>query len=178
MIASEAWLTPTRATGMVVYGAAMVCCGMVWAKCRGRSAISQLAALLAAIEGALLLDMIFNWRWRLHGQLMDLAQRWNEYDLRRSPQRIAIFVLMIFFAVGVITALRVFRGRSGALLAVFGVLLSIVLWCTEVVSLHALDHVLYHFLGPLMLVSLVWIFAGLATSVGILIDARQLHAAP
>jgi hypothetical protein len=55
------------------------------------------------------------------------------------------------------------------------VLLSLVLWCIEVVSLHAVDHVLYHLLGPWMLVSLVWVFAGLATSVGILIDARQVN---
>jgi hypothetical protein len=112
----------------------------------------------------------------LHQQLMNLAQRWNEYDLRRSPQRIAVVVLAVLFLLGVIIALRVLRGRTGALLAVSGVLLSLVLWCTEVVSLHAVDHVLYHLLGPWMVVSLVWLFAGLVTSVGILIDARQLNA--
>jgi hypothetical protein len=56
-------------------------------------------------------------------------------------------------------------------------LLSLVLWCTEVISLHALDHVLYHLLGQWMLVSLVWVLAGLMTSVGILIDARQANGA-
>ncbi len=121
----------------------------------------------------MVLDMVFNWRWMLHQQLMDLALRSNEYDLRRSPQRIAIVVLTLLLVLGVILALRVLRGRTGALLAVSGVLLSLVLWCTEVVSLHAVDHVLYHLLGPWMLVSLVWVCAGLATSVGILIDARQ-----
>jgi hypothetical protein len=176
MIASEAWLTPTRATGIAAYGVAMICCGIAWAKGRPLRTVSQLAALLTTIEGALVLDMIFNWRWMLHQQLMDLALRLNEYDLRRSPQRIAIVVLTVLLLLGVIFALRVLRGRTGALLAVSGVLLSLVLWCIEVVSLHAVDHVLYHFLGPWMLVSLVWVFAGLATSVGILIDARQVNA--
>lgn len=175
MIASEAWLTPTRATGIAAYGVAMICCGIAWAKDRHLRTVSQLAALLTAIEGALVLDMIFNWRWLLHQQLMDLAQHWNEYDLRRSPQRIAIVVLTVLLVFGVIFALRVLRGRTGALLAVSGVLLSLVLWCTEVVSLHAVDHVLYHLLGPWMVVSLVWVFASLATSVGILVDARQLN---
>jgi hypothetical protein len=174
MIASEAWLTPTRATGIAAYGVAMICCAIAWAKGRRLRTVSQLAALLTAIEGALVLDMIFNWRWLLHQQLMDFAQRWNEYDLRRSPQRIAIVVLAVVLVLGLMFTLRVLRGRAGALLAVSGVLLSLVLWCTEVVSLHAVDHVLYHFLGPWMLVSLVWVCAGLATSVGILIDARQL----
>jgi hypothetical protein len=153
----------------------MICCGIAWAKGRRLRTFSQLAALLTAIEGALVLDMIFNWRWLLHQQLMDLAQRWNEYDLRKSPQRIAILVLTVLLVFGLILSLRVLRGRTGALLAVAGVLLSLVLWCIEVVSLHAVDHVLYHFLGPWMLVSLVWVCAGLVTSVGILIDARQLN---
>lgn len=174
MIASGEWLTPTRATGIAAYGVAMICCAIAWAKGRRLRTVSQLAALLTAIESALVLDMIFNWRWMLHQELMDLAQRLNEYDLRRSPQRIAIVVLTVLLLLGVIFALRVLRGRTGALLAVSGVLLSLVLWCIEVVSLHAVDHVLYHLLGPWMLVSLVWAFAGLATSVGILIDARQV----
>ncbi len=87
MIASEEWLTATRATGIVAYGVAMVCCGIAWARARRRRTISQLAALLTVIEGALVLDMVFNWRWMLHQELMDLAQRWNEYEVRRSPQR-------------------------------------------------------------------------------------------
>jgi len=119
--------------------------------------------------------MVFNWRWMIHQQLMDLAQRWHDYDIRRSPQRIAIAILAALFLVGLIVTLRAFRGRAGALLAVSGVLLSLVLWCTEIVSLHAMDHILYHSLGPWMAVSLVWVFAGLMTSVGILIDARQAN---
>jgi hypothetical protein len=106
---------------------------------------------------------------------MDLARRWNEYEIRRSPQLIAMAILAVLLLVGLISALRILRGRTGALLAVSGVLLSLVLWCTEVVSLHAVDHVLYHLLGPWMVVSLVWVFAGLMTSVGILMDARQAN---
>ena len=177
MIASEEWLTPTRATGIAAYGVAMICCGIAWARTRRLRTVARLAALLTAIEGALVLDMIFNWRWILHQELMDLAQRWQEYEIRRSPQRIAIVVLAMLLLVGWISALRILRGRTGALLAVTGVLLSLVLWCIEVVSLHAVDHVLYHLLGPWMVVSLVWVFAALLTSVGILIDARQANEA-
>jgi hypothetical protein len=175
MIASEEWLTPTRATGIAAYGVAMTCCGIAWARTRRLRTVSQLAALLTAIEGALVLDMVFNWRWMLHQKLMELAQRWHEYDIRSSPQRIAIAILALLLVVGLVTTLRIVRGRTGAVLAVSGVLLSLVLWCTEVVSLHALDQVLYHLLGPWMVVSLVWVFAGLMTSVGILTDARPAN---
>jgi hypothetical protein len=175
MIASEGWLSPTRATGIAAYGFAMTCCGIAWARTRRLRSVSQLAALLTAIEGALVLDMIFNWRWMLHQQLMNLAQRWHEYDIRRSPQRVAIAMLAVLLLVGLVSALRILRGRTGALLAVSGVLLSLVLWCIEVVSLHAVDHVLYHLLGQWMVVSLVWVFAALTTSAGILIEARQAN---
>jgi hypothetical protein len=170
MIASEEWLTPTRATGIAAYGVAMICCGVAWAKAGRLRQVFRLAALLTAIEGVLVLDMIFNWRWIIHQQLMDLAQRLQEYETRRFPQRIAIAILALLLLVGMIYALRIFRGRMGALLAVSGVMLSLIVWCTEVVSLHAVDHVFYHSLGPWMVVSLVWVFAALMTSVGILID--------
>jgi hypothetical protein len=178
MIASEEWLTPTRATGIAAYAAAMICCCIAWARTRHLRNISGLAALLAAIEAALLLDMVFNLRWWLHQQLMDLAQQRQEYEMRRSPQLIAIVILAVLLLIGVVSALRIFRARPGALLAVSGVLLSLALLCTEVVSLHAVDHILYHLLGPWMLVSLLWVLAALMTSVGILLDARQATGYP
>ena len=86
MIASEDWLTPTRATGIVAYGVAMACCGVAWARTRRLRTISQLAALLTAIEGALVLDMVFNWRWMIHQELMDLAQHWNDTRFEDRPR--------------------------------------------------------------------------------------------
>jgi hypothetical protein len=178
MIASDEWLTPTRATGIAAYLVPTTCCCIAWARTRHLRNVSRLAALLTAIEAALLLDMVFNLRWWIHQQLMDLAQQRQEYEMRRSPQLIAIVILAVLLLVGVLSALRILRARTGALLAVSGVLLSLALWCTEVVSLHAVDHILYHLLGPWMLVSLVWVLAGLMTSVGILLDARQATGNP
>jgi hypothetical protein len=104
---------------------------------------------------------------------MDFAQQRQEYEMRRSPQLIAIVTLAVLFLMGAASALRIFRARPGAGLAVSGVLLSLALLCTEVVSLHAVDHILYHLLGPWMLVSLLWVLAALMTSAGILLDARE-----
>jgi len=47
-------------------------------------------------------------------------------------------------------------------------LLSVVVWCVEVVSLHAVDHILYHSIGKWMVVSALWILACFMTSIGIL----------
>src|ERR1700691_5528524 len=118
MIASEEWLTPTRATGIAAYGVAMTCCGIAWARTRRLRAASQLAALLTAIEGALVLDMVFNWRWMIHQQLMDLAQSRNEYEIRRSPQLIAIAILAVLLLVVLFAPLPSLGGGAGVFLAV------------------------------------------------------------
>jgi hypothetical protein len=47
------------------------------------------------------------------------------------------------------------------------------LWCTEVISLHAVDDVLNHPLGKIMAVSLLWIVASLMTSAGMLFISAQ-----
>ncbi len=127
--------------------------------------------ILTLIESLLLMDMIFNWRWMLHQLFMDLAQSAKEYDVRRMPQVIVVTLLVGLLLIGLFVARRFFRGRAAASLAVSGALLSVILWCVEVVSLHQVDHVLYHQLGKLMAVTLLWVLASLMTSIGILLDS-------
>jgi hypothetical protein len=168
MITSGEWLNPTRAVGLLAYGTATICCGIAWMRAKGRNHDGRLPAFLMLIEGVLLLDIAFDWRWMLHQFAMDFAQHRHEYQLRREPQFIAIVVLAALLLSGLLVVRRFFPGGGGASLAVSGVLLSLVLWCTEVVSLHAVDHVLYHPLGKIMAVSLLWILACLMTSIGTL----------
>jgi hypothetical protein len=182
MITSE-WFTPTRATGLVAYGTAVTCCAIAWVRKKGRHGSSQLVASLTLIESALLVDMAFNLRWMLHALVGDFAQRHHEYEVRRVPQLIALTILAGLLLLGLGGISRLFRGRIGALLAVSGVLLALVSWSTEVVSLHAVDHVLYQPLGDLfpplgslMAVTIIWILASLMTSMGILIDSLQARS--
>jgi hypothetical protein len=168
MITSDEWLNPTRAVGLLAYGTATTCCGIAWMRAKARHQAGRLPAFLILIESVLLLDIAFNWRWMLHELVMDFAQQRHEYELRREPQFIAVVILVALLLLGMLIVRRFFRGRGGASLVVSGVLLSLVLWCTEVVSLHAVDHVLYHPLGKIMAVSLLWILACLMTSIGIL----------
>jgi hypothetical protein len=169
MITIGEWLNPTRAVGLVTYGTAAVCCGIAWVRAKTQGRDWQVAALLTLVESALLLDMVFNGRWRLHQFLVDIAQRAHEYQLRRLPQLIVLILLAGLLLVGLLRIRRLSRGKSGSSLAVSGVLLSIVVWCTEVVSLHQVDHVLYHRFGKIMAVCLLWILACLMTSIGILL---------
>jgi len=167
------WSNPTRATGVTAYGVALACCIWAWSRAKGDAAKSQLAALLAVCEGCLLLDMAFNLRWSLHQMFMDEAQTLAVYASRRGPQALALLVLVGVFLFGLWMASQRFHGRVGALLAVSGALLSIALWCTEVVSLHQVDHIFYRSIGSLFTVSFLWIIACTLTSVGVLIESKR-----
>ncbi len=172
MIASPAGIDLTRATGLACYATALICCGIAGFRSKAGRKVARLAAVLLAVESALFLDMAFNWRWKLHQALMDYAMQKHEYGERRLPQSIVICLLLGLLLFGLSLLWRSFRHRGTTLLAVSGTLLSLIIWCIEVVSLHAVDHVLYSSLGGVMAVSLLWIAACSMTSIGILLDPR------
>jgi hypothetical protein len=178
MITSGEWLNSTRAMGLAAYGTAATCCAITWIRTKARHGASQLAAAFTFIESALLLDMVFNLRWKLHQFLMDFAMQKHEYDLRRLPQVIVLTLLGGLLLFGLLAARRLFRDRVGARLAVSGILLSVILWCVEVVSLHAVDHILYYSIGHWMVVSALWILACLMTSIGMLMVSAVAEKTP
>lgn len=171
MISNGDSITPTRAVGLFAYGLATVCCLVASARISGR-APRRVAAWMSAIEALLLLDIIFDLRWHLHDWLGSLAQSHQSYQLRRFPQLVVDLSLLAILLYGVSMLLRVGQ-RGGVVLALAGVMLSIATWCFEVVSLHQLDAVLYSKIGPFMVVSALWAFAALATSVGMLMAMRE-----
>jgi hypothetical protein len=175
MIANGEWLTPTRASGIAAYGVAVTSCGIVWARCRGARNVRKIAAWLTAIESVLLLDMIVDGRWVLHHFFVNIAQNQHEYDLRSFPQLIVVTILGGILLVSLFFCLRLLRARIGALLAVSGVLLSLITWCIEVVSLHQIDAILYYPVCKWMVIGLVWILACLTTSIGILLESRRAN---
>ena len=172
IITSQGWLNPTRATGLVAYGTAVTCCGIAWIRTKATRRTSRLAAVLTLIESALLLDMAFNWRWKLHQALLDIAIRKHEYAQRRLPQLIVVILLGAVLLFGWFVAFHTFRGRGTTLLAVSGALLSLVVWCIEVVSLHPVDHVFYYSVDGIMAVTLLWLLPCAMTSIGMLLDPR------
>ena len=173
MITSGEWLNPTRAIGLLAYGTAVTCCAIAWIRTKARHGASQLAATFTLIESALLLDMVFNLRWKLHQFLMDFAMQRHEYAERRLPQAIVLILLGGVLIFSLLAARRLVRDMVGTRLAVSGILLSVFLWCVEVVSLHAVDHILYHSIGKWMAVSALWILACLMTSLGMLNVSRR-----
>ena len=152
------------------------CAGLLrfcWRRAKGDAARSRLAALLTGARRVFSLTSVFNVRWHLHDFFMGKAEQAALYASRRGPQALVLVALVGIFLFGLrVTSLRL-RRRGGAIMAVSGALLSLALWCTEVVSLHAVDHILYHSIGNLMTVSFLWIFACMMTSIGVLVESKE-----
>jgi hypothetical protein len=126
--------------------------------------------MLAAIEGALLLDILFNGRWILHQFFVDFAASQGVYEFRRAPQVIFLVLLVAILVSAITSILRRFRSQISLGAAIVGVLVSLGTWSVEVVSLHQVDAVLYHTVGRIMVVSLVWCAACATTSIGVLLS--------
>jgi hypothetical protein len=166
------WLTPVRAGGMTVYLIAVASCGVAWLRTRGGaphgSNIARLAAIFGILDVALLCDIAFDWRWKLYDALKVEAMAHRLYDQRHGPQLVMLMILGAAFLIVSIAGLRRLRTTRGAVLALEGALLSAGCWCMEIISLHSTDSVLYHRVGPLMVINFVWLPAAMMTTIGIL----------
>jgi hypothetical protein len=175
-LAIAGWLNPTRFVGLTASLFALGSCSIAWAKGRRPRHQRRLAAVLTALETTLFLDMIFNVRWLLHGLLDSEAMAHSVYGERFGPQHIGLGVVGIAILAGLGLTVRRFRGRPGAMLAAFGGILSVCCWFVEVISLHAVDSLLYHAVFGVMRVSFIWIGCSVMTSVGVLWDAFKASA--
>ena len=158
--------------GIVSYGLPAVASWMVCARW-GRH--RMLIVWVALIDSFLLLDSVFNWRWRIHAFFSGIAIDEGVYGRRRGPQAIVLLLLAGFLFAACIFALARLRGRMGAVLAVWGVLFALALWITETISLHQVDHVLYHSEGPLLEVCLLRLAIATLTTAGVVVEARRIQ---
>jgi hypothetical protein len=119
---------------------------------------------------ALVLDIALDLRWKLHAFFMDEATALGVYGERRGPQ-LAVLLLMGGVSIfGLVRIARRFGGRQGVAVALTGTMFSVGLWCCEMLSYHYTDAVLFHMVGKVMLVSLLWLAFAATTCVGIWMD--------
>ena len=166
------WASPTRIIGLTAFATTCAVCVAGWWAGRERGRPSSLFAVLAMVQAAFVLDMAFDWRWKLNLMLAQTAVRMGLYDQRRPPQFAALILLSVLAALAALAILIRFRRRIGAGVAVSGTMLSCALWCTEWVSYHRMDQFLYHLVGGAMLVSFFWMGNAAVTCFGVWLDSR------
>jgi hypothetical protein len=173
MVAYHEWLSPTRLTGLTAFTASLLACVWRWVMYRKRDVSRRLYAVLAGMQLCLLLDMAFDWRWKLHDLGVRVTTGLGIYDLRQTSQLLALAVLFLTVVLFSIFIFYKFRRRLGLALALTCTLLSVGLWWVECVSLHYLDEVLYRMVGVVMMVSLMWVGLALVTCLGIWLDGSR-----
>ena len=174
MILDWSWFSPTRMAGVAAYTASLLACVLRWVS-GGRSLRSgRPFGSVAGVQFLLLLDIVFDWRWRIHEFEDRQASRIGMYQLRRMPQAIVSVVLLLGLALFAIWIMRRFRNSIGAALTMTGTLLSVGLWTCEVISFHNTDKILYHLFGPLMAIALIWLGLAALTCYGVWMDGRGL----
>jgi len=135
--------------------------------------MGSLFAVLSGVQLALLLDMAFEWRWKLHAWSMRTAMAYGVYDSRRLPQLLALAALAAGMVFCCVLIMKRLHHNRGAAIVLVGTLLSLGLWWVEVVSYHPIDMVLYRMIGKAMLVGFIWIGFALVTCLGVWIDSRS-----
>jgi hypothetical protein len=173
MIAPSDWISPTRVVGMATHLLTAIVCGGAWARNQENCRASRLAPCLAMLEAFLFLDAAFNWRWILHGMLMNAAVANGVYGQRKLPQVLALLIVASLPFCAMIMAFQRLQGRIGAIFAIFGGVFSAAFWMVELISLHATDIALQARLGPVMLIAVVWVLTSATTAAGIYWDARK-----
>jgi hypothetical protein len=167
----------TRKLGFAAYAGASFFCGVVWLgfrrQRRRRTGLSHLAFVLAAIELVLALDMIFEWRLAFHTFCVNLLMKYNLYQERRPFQAALLVTLGCVLLLFSGSAIRRYRARGGALLAVGGISMSIGLWVLEIISMHEVDQALYHLVKGVMVIAPLWVSACAITVLGVWIEARR-----
>lgn len=172
------WWSATREIGFVAYSATGIGCVLFWLRSlsfpdRPHTGIGRLAAIVAAIEFILALDMVFEWRIALHDFFADTFVRHNLYGRRHTFQLELLIVLGCILAFTLGLAFQRLRTRRGSFLAIGALSLSITLWLMEIISLHETDTGLYHLVNGIMVIAFLWVLACSLTLLGVGIEARS-----
>jgi hypothetical protein len=170
------WFSITRTVGLIAYTVTLAACLFRWMQLRKTGARPGQLLFLAAVQFMLLLDMAFDWRWRLHEYWMRQAITEGVYSERRGPQLFALVGLAVVIIMAVIVLLSRFRRQKGLALAFTGTLLSIGLCAGEAISYHYADIVLHATIGGAMMVSFLWCGLCAITCLGLWVyDAKPIR---
>jgi hypothetical protein len=163
-------LSATRILGLVAYVIALTVCVVKARSERPVTGWRRIYLVLSLAQLVLLLDIAFDWRWKLHDLFMHAAMADDVYGQRHMPQRLAL-VLVAAVAAGVAAwVMSKLRTRRGVGLAAAATVLSVALHGVEMISYHGMDAILYRMAGGVMVVSFLWAALAFITCAGVWMD--------
>lgn len=119
---------------------------------------------IAIVHAVLAAEVVAMSRHRLSGAVGDWLKTQGAYPERRSGQ-MALILILVLLALLLIRYVvrRASTRRLAYALSATGLLLA--LFAVETVSLHAIDGILYHGAGPVLLIGWLWLACGWTTAV-------------
>lgn len=150
-------VNPTQLTGLVSFFAAALAC-LIAARRSGSE--TRVWYLLAFINSLFALETMIGLRHRAHDFVNSVLIAHGRYATREPAQE----MMVIAFATLGLTSMVLFlvrrRVRAGAArLAVAATIGILAVFAIETVSLHALDAVFYHPVGPVLAIAWLWLMA-------------------
>jgi hypothetical protein len=166
------WNT-TRVLGTLCYTATALLCGMVVYLCAMRRKRHDskhgmgLWVGLLLCQVALIIELQLSMRFDAGQVLRGIIRDMNLYENRRQLQAMAFAVVSLPMIAITSTIFYLVRRRGIAvLLAVAGTIWSVSLFCLPLISLHMVDQIMYHYIGPVMFISLMWSVGAALTFIG------------
>lgn len=169
---ANAW-NPTRVLGTISFVLTAGLCGLVVYLCFMRRkrrdpqhGLGMWFCLLLA-QLAMVIELQLSTRFDAGQVLRSIIQDMGLYENRRQLQAMAFMVVALPLIAVYSTFFYMLRKQGlSILLAVGGTMGSISLFCLPLISLHGVDRIMYHHIGPVMFISLLWSSCAAVTFVG------------
>ena len=146
-------MNATQLTGIVAFGAAALLCFRArWVQ-------------IGAINAVFAIECVFGLRHRIH----DLAvQLMGPLYAERGGVQIVLIGLALALLAGSGILLLLSKHRLVPANVTAATLLAVALFSIEVISLHAIDAVLYRYVGDVMVIGWLWLALALVIAIGAL----------
>ncbi|MBB5687113.1 hypothetical protein [Sphingobium boeckii] len=153
----------TQIAGILAFVIASLAC-LIASGARRKSRDLSIWRGLSIVYGLLAIEMIAAMRHRIHDFVNALLKITGEYSARSGLQEMLIAAL----AIVILTAMGLYLMRLGKIkastrLAASATMTLVGLFLLEMISLHAIDAILYRPIGPLMVITYLWIAASTVT---------------
>lgn len=146
-------MNATQLTGIVAFGAAALLCFRArWVQ-------------IGAINAVLAIECVFGLRHRIHDLAVHLM---GPLYADRGSVQILLMGLILALLAGSGMLLLLSKRRLAPAHVTSATLLAVALFSIEVISLHAVDAVLYRFVGDVMVIGWLWLALALVIAIGAL----------
>ena len=158
-------INSTQAAGLLAFVPAAVASAMAFSTATGRRSHDRGAwATIAAIYSVLAIEVLAKARHSINREIGARLRDAGVYTERRPVQAALLLAIVVLAAIitrylarsAPTSCTSVARSTTAALVALFMV---------ESVSLHAIDGILYHPAGPMLLIGWLWLACGWSTAV-------------